>query len=63
MLDWWRLSDRWLEEHYLLKEDADRDGRVDMGDVGVFVGHWLWRGGINEGPKDRRTEGPRKNDE
>ncbi|MCP4710708.1 MAG: hypothetical protein GY869_18950, partial [Planctomycetes bacterium] len=42
-LDWGMLGKKWMREEVLLQADLDRDGVVNIKDLYLFVGEWLWK--------------------
>ncbi|MGD0784185.1 MAG: right-handed parallel beta-helix repeat-containing protein [Sedimentisphaerales bacterium] len=40
-LDFALLAAKWQQEGFLIAEDINRDGKVDMGDLAIFAQEWL----------------------
>jgi hypothetical protein len=40
--DFDRFADNWRTEQKFLREDIDRNGRVDAFDLAAFAEEWLW---------------------
>ncbi|MCF7958618.1 MAG: hypothetical protein K9M57_09250 [Phycisphaerae bacterium] len=43
IIDFSMLSNKWMLEQVLLKEDMDRNGLVSLPDAALLCKHWLWQ--------------------